>query len=127
MELIGFVLFFFIIGIIVFATAVSAIFIWFGAKIAGISGATFIRSFWAALLTSVLVWALTGIGSALFGIGAIAGWFMGLFVTLFILKSVFHTTWGKAFLAWIFHGLAQLLVLGVVILLVLAGAVVLIL
>ena len=118
--IVGFTLFLFIAGCIVVATAVSAVFIWIGAKLAGIDGATFIRSFWAALVSSFLVWALTGIGAAVFGFGTIAGWIIGVLITLFVLKQIFDTTWGKAFLAWLFHGMAQLIVLGIAAVLVAA-------
>jgi hypothetical protein len=125
MELIGFVFLLFLLSCIVIATLVSAIFIWFGAKVAGIDGATFIKSFWAALVSSILVWLLTGLASALFGFGSIAGWILGLFITLAVLKIIFDTTWGKAFLTWLFQGLAQLIVLGVVMILVVMGVIVL--
>ncbi len=125
MELLGFFLFLFLLGCIVVATAVSAIFIWFGAKISGIEGATFIKSFWAALVSSLLVWVLTGLASALFGFGSIVGWMLGLLITLVVLKMIFDTTWGKAFLTWLFQGLAQLIVLGIVIILVIMGIIVL--
>ncbi len=114
MEIVGFALFLFIAGCIVVATAISAVFIWIGAKLAGIRGATFLRSFWAALVSSFLVWALTGLGATVFGFGTVAGWIIGVLITLFVLKIVFDTTWGKAFLAWLFHGIAQLIVLGIV-------------
>lgn len=118
MEIVGFALFLFVAGCIVVATAVSAVFIWMGAKLAGIGGATFGKSFWAALVSSFFVWALTGIGAAVFGIGTVAGWIIGVIITLFILKKIFNTTWGKALLAWLFQGIAQLLVLGLVALIV---------
>lgn len=124
MELIGFVFLLFLLSCIVIATVVSAIFIWFGAKVSGISGATFIKSFWAALVSSLLVWLLTALASALFGFGSIAGWILGLFITLVVLKMIFDTTWGKAFLTWLFQGLAQLIVLGIVIIMVIMGAIV---
>lgn len=125
MELIGFVLFIFLLGCIIVATVVSAVFIWFGAKISGIKGATFMKSFWAALASSFLVWALSAIATAIFGFGSIAGWILGLFITLVVLKMIFDTTWGKAFLAWLFQGLAQLIVLGIVIIMVIMGIIVL--
>jgi hypothetical protein len=118
MEIVGFALFLFVAGCIVVATAVSAVFIWIGARLAGIDRATFVRSFWAALVSSFFVWALTGIGAAVFGFGSIAGWIIGVIITLFVLKVVFDTTWGKAFLAWLFHGMAQLLVLVIVVVIV---------
>jgi len=120
MEIVGFALLLFVAGCIVVATVISAIFIWLGAKLAGIKGATFGRSFWAALVSSFLVWALTGIGAALFGFGTVLGWIIGILITLVVLKKIFNTTWGKALLAWLFQGIAQLLVLGLVALVVAA-------
>lgn len=120
MELVGFALFLFLACCFIVVTIISALFIWIGAKLAGIEGATLIRSFWAALFSSVLVWAFTGIGSAVFGFGTVVGWIIGVVVTLWVLKAIFKTTWGKAFLAWIFQGIAQLLALGLIALVVAA-------
>jgi hypothetical protein len=120
MELVGFALFLFFACCFLVATIISAIFIWVGAKLAGIQGATFIRSFWAALFSSVLVWVFTGLGTAVFGFGAFLGWIVGVLVTLWVLKAFFKTTWGKAFLAWLFQGIAQLIALGLIALVVAA-------
>ena len=125
MELIGFALVLFFVGLFVAATVISAVFIWIGTKIAGVSGATFGKAFWAAIVTSFTVWALTGIASTLFGFGTIAGWILGVLITLGLLKWIYKTTWGKSFLTWIFCGLAQVLVLVVAIVLALTGVVVL--
>jgi hypothetical protein len=125
MELIGFTLVLFFIGLFVAATVISAFFIWIGTKVARVSGATFGKAFWAAIVTSFVVWALTGIASGLFGFGSIAGWLVGVLITLVVLKWIYKTTWGKSFLTWLFCGLAQVVVLGVAIILALTGVVVL--
>jgi hypothetical protein len=125
MELIGIGLFLFFVALFVAATVISAFFIWIGTRIAGVSGATFGRAFWAAILTSFIVWALTGIASAAFGFGAIAGWFLGVLITLVIFKRIYKTSWGKAFMTWLFAGIAQVVVLLVAVVLALAGVVVL--
>jgi hypothetical protein len=125
MELLGFTLVLFFIGLFVAATVISAFFIWIGTKVARVSGATFGKAFWAAIVTSFIVWALTGIASGLFGFGSIAGWLVGVLITLVILKWIYKTTWGKSFLTWLFCGLAQVVVLAVAIILALTGVVVL--
>ncbi len=114
MELVGIALFLFVVGSIVVMTLVSALFIWIGAKFAGIKGVTLWRSFLVALISSFLVWVATGLGAALFGFGAFLGWIIGALITLWIIKSFFKTTWGKALLAWIFQAIAQFLVLGLI-------------
>ncbi len=125
MELIGFTLVIFFFGLFVAATVISAFFIWIGTKIARVSGATFGKAFWAAIVTSFVVWALTGIASAFLGFGTIAGWIFGVLITLVLLKWIYKTSWGKAFLTWLFCGLAQVVVLAVAIILALTGIVVL--
>jgi len=98
-----------VVGVVVVATAVSALFIWIGAKIAGVKNVTFMKSFWAALISSVFIWVLAAVINA-------PGWIIGLLVSLVVIKVIFDTTWGKAFLAWIFHGVAQFVLLVFVIL-----------
>jgi len=127
MELIGFAIVLFFIGLFVAATVISAFFIWIGTKVARVSGATFGKAFWAAILTSFVVWALTGIGTVLFGFGNVAGWILGILITLVLLKWIYKTTWGKSFLTWLFCGLAQGIVFAVAIALTLAGVLVLLL
>jgi hypothetical protein len=121
MKLIGLTLLVIIALCIFVATALSAIFIWIGSKFAGISNATFGRAFYAALLSSVAVWALTGLASAFFGIGSLAGWLLGIIVTLGILKSIYEAEWGSAILIWIFTGVAHVIVGIVMVILVITG------
>lgn len=125
MELIGFALVVFFAGLFVAATVISAFFIWIGTKVARVSGATFGKAFWAAIVTSFVVWALTGIASAFFGFGTVAGWILGVLITLGLIKWIYKTTWGKSFLTWLFCGLAQVIVLVIAIVLALTGVVVL--
>lgn len=125
MELIGFTLFLFFVGLFVAATIISAFFIWIGSRVAGVPEATFGKAFWAAIITSLVVWALTGLASLLFGFGSVAGWLLGVIITLMLLKWIYKTTWGKAFLTWLFCGIAQVAVFVVAIILALTGVVVL--
>jgi hypothetical protein len=123
MELIGLALVLFFVGAFVVATVVSAFFIWIGAKVAGVAKATFGKAVWAALLTSFFVWALTGAASVLFGVGSVGGWILGVIITLFLLKWIYKTTWGKALLTWLFCGIAQAVVLVIVVVLSLTGVI----
>ncbi|MBN1882450.1 MAG: hypothetical protein JW885_09770 [Deltaproteobacteria bacterium] len=107
------VLFLLVLGVVVVATMVSAFFIWIGAKISGVENATFMKSFWAALVSSVLIWVLAAVINA-------PGWIIGLLVSLVVIKAIFKTTWGKALLTWIFHGVVQFVLL-IIVVLILVG------
>lgn len=123
MELIGLTLIFIIAGCIAIATALSALFIWIGSKFTSVPDTTFGKAFYAALLSSIAVWALAGIGTAFFGIGSLAGWILGIVITLWILKNVYATNWSAAFLIWLFTGVAHVLVGIILIILFFTGAI----
>ena len=112
MEVVGFTLR--LVGIVyVFAmTLVSALFIWIGAKLSGIKGATPWRSFLAALISSFPIWAATGLGILLKGFAPFWGWIIGTLIALCIIRNFFKTTWRKALLPWILQTVAQYLLLG---------------
>ncbi len=112
MEVVGFTLF--LVGLVhIFAmTLVSALFIWIGAKFVGIKGATLWRSFLAALISGFPIWAAAGLGIFLMGFGPFLGWIIGTLIALWIIKSFFKTTWGKALLPWILQTAAQYSLLG---------------
>ena len=127
MHLVGFTLILFVISCIMAATALSASFIWIGSKLAGIQKATFGKAFISALLSSVAVWSLTGYSAVYVGVESISVWLLGLAITIGILKFVYSISWGKAFILWIFTGIAHVIVGIIVIALVITGAVVLVL
>ncbi len=124
MEVIGLMILPVIIFCIITATAVSAFFIWIGSKFAGVPDSGFGRAFIAAIASSIAVWTLTGAATALFGIGSVAGWFLGILITLGILKWIYATGWGKAFLIWIFTGIAHLIVGVILVVLLVTGVLV---
>ena len=94
-----------IIGVAVLAAIIAGFFIWVGAKLAGINQVTMGKSVLAAIACSVSLWFLTGV----FFFFPVIGFLIGHFVCLWIIKSIFDTTYGKAFLAWIFHFAAQII------------------
>ena len=97
--------------LVVFALAIiiSGFFMWVGAKMAGIPKATFGKAIGAAIAVSLATWLIAVVFSIVPFIGTIVGFIVGLLVSLFLIKSIFSTTMGKAFLAWLFNIFAQIL------------------
>jgi hypothetical protein len=124
MELIGITLLLVIVCCVFAATALAAIFIWIGSRLAGVPNATFGKAFVSALLSSIAVWVLTGSATLYFGYDTLEVWLLGLALTLLILKSIYSTGWGKAFLIWICTGIAHVIVAVVLAILVITGALV---
>jgi hypothetical protein len=101
-------LLFLLLGVII-----SAIFILIGAKLARVQKATFGRAFGAALLM-IIISSIVGFLVALAtGGNPIAGLIVGLLITLFVIKGVFATSLGKAFLTWIFAILSEIIVFAI--------------
>src|SRR5262245_28498304 len=94
-------------GLMLLGAFVSGLFIWIGAKAAGIPSPGFGRCVLVAIVTSVATWLLGFVLSILPVVGTLGGIVLGLFVSLLIIKSLFNVTFGKAFLVWIFHVIAQ--------------------
>jgi hypothetical protein len=67
----------------------------------------------AAVMASVLIYGVTGLFLILMESGAMAGFFLGLFLTLFLLKGLFRTEWKRTFLFWIWLGVAQALAVAI--------------
>jgi len=90
----------------VFASLIGALFVWASAAVVGVEH----RSYTKSLVTMVI----TGIGTAIFGavlnfLSIGGGWIVyGLLITmqLFVFKTVFTTSWGKAFGAWVVQVIA---------------------
>ena len=90
-------------GLLVLWVLFAAFFIWLGAKMAFIPKASFGRAIMAAIACGMGSFLLSGILLFLPGIGPLLGQIIGIMLSLFIIKAIFETTFGKAFLAWIFQ------------------------
>ncbi len=103
----GTFLFFLVISILV-----ATFFMWAGAKMAGLpkSKTSFSNSLMAAIGAAVVTWIISAIFAGVAGIGAIVGFLIGVLLSMFVIKAVFKVDWGKAFLVWLFHLIAQVLV-----------------
>ncbi len=111
MQILGIALGTFLI-VLVIAVLVGTFFMWIGAKIAGVasSKANFGNSLLAAIGAAVVTWIISALFAGIVGIGAIIGFVIGVILSILVIKSVFKIDWGKAFLVWLFHLVAQVLV-----------------
>lgn len=102
-----------LIGIIGFVALVfiDAIFLWIGTKFAGIDKA----SFGKAIIGVIVLIVLSAILGSVLGPFGILGVILSFIVTLWAVKALYGTSWGKAFLALILAFIA-FIVLSVVLL-----------
>lgn len=94
--------------LVVLATLLAGLFMYVAAKLAMLEKATFGRAMIAAIGSSVADWAFTAALSPVPLLGSCSGFVIGLVASLVVIKLVFETSTGKAFLVWIFHLLAQM-------------------
>ncbi len=100
----------FVIILVFLGALISLFLMWYGAGLSGIGKANFWRSLCAALITSVTTYliALAALmagppGITLYGLG------FGLFLSFFILKWIYKTSFLKALGPWIFFLISQAL------------------
>lgn len=102
-----------LIGIIGFVALVflDAIFLWLGTKFAGIDKASFSKSIICVFVLIVI----SAISASFLGPLGILGTIISFIVTLWVVKALYGTSWGKAFLALILAFIA-FIVLSVILL-----------
>ena len=91
------------------ASLIGALFMWVGAKLAGVRESSFGRSIAAASGASFATWSIALVASVVPGVGTAAGLLLGIFMSVLIIRSAYDTSLGKAFLVWIFDLLAEAL------------------
>lgn len=94
--------------ILIISLPFASLLIWIGIKIAGIKNSTFGKVVSSAVAASAITHIVTLIFYAFPHSSTIIGFFIGLFLPLFLIKRVFHSSLGKAFLVWIFNTIAQI-------------------
>jgi hypothetical protein len=92
-----------LLGLLVLWVLLSAFFIWVGAKMAFIPKASFGRAIMAAIACGMASFLLSGMLLPLPTVGPIMGQIIGIILSLLIIKAIFETSLGKAFLAWMFQ------------------------
>jgi general secretion pathway protein G len=80
-------------------SAIAGFFMWIGAKIARIEGATFGRSMGAAV-AAAFASSLATLVLALFGLPGV-GAFVGILVDILVIQSIYKTTFFKALICWL--------------------------
>jgi len=85
-----------IIGLIVLIL-LDAIFLWIGAKFAGIGDSSYVN----AIVGVVVLVVLSAILGSFFGSLGLIGTIISFVVALLVVKSIYGTSWTKAFLALI--------------------------
>lgn len=90
-----------------FAVLFSGIFMWIGARLAGIHRATLGRAILAAISCTAIVWIIGGLCVWAVPLGGTFGFLLSLLLVLLATRVIFDTSFGKALLAWVFFILAQ--------------------
>jgi len=85
-----------------FAVILGGFFMWIAAKISGVERASFGRAMLAAVGTSIVSFFFTFVFHYVPIFGNMAGFVIGLVLTIFVIKGAFDTSFGRAFLVWIF-------------------------
>ena len=109
-----------VIGIII-SLLIAALVVHFAAKLSGVRNATFGKAITICIASIVLQIFIGFVFSIVPLLGTIAGFLLWLLLTLLIIKTVYDTGWGRAFVVWIMQGVV-LIIAGLVIA-VLAGIV----
>jgi hypothetical protein len=92
-----------VLGLLALWILLAALFIWIGAKMAFIEKSSFARAVLAAVACGTSSFVLSGMLLAIPVIGPVLGQIIGILLSLIIIKAIFETSFGKAFLAWVFQ------------------------
>lgn len=107
-----------ILSLIVGMPLLSAFFLLQGAKIAGIENPTFGKAITAVIIGGIAVAVLSGVIALALPMLLPVGGIGGMLLYLWVVKTIFKTTWDKAFIAWIISTIIGVIVLiGVLLLL----------
>lgn len=98
--------------------AIEAVFIFIGARLAGVYRVRFGTCFRAAFATVVVTLVASLVLSFVPVAGTGVGWLIGILISIFVIRGIFGIGFGKALLVWIFAVAAQIIavILGLVIL-----------
>jgi len=97
------------IGIIfafIFMVLIGGFFMWIAAKIAKVEKSSFARAMAAAVAASFVEILVAFLFSLVPVLGNLFGFILGLVITIFVIKTVFGTSFKKGLLVWIFNLIA---------------------
>ncbi len=92
---------------VVLIVVLDSFFLHVGAKLAGVRKATFGRAVLASIACAMSTLLLALLFSWIPVSGPGLGFLIGLVLTVVVLQAVYSTTFGKAFLLWLFNVAAQ--------------------
>lgn len=92
---------------VVLIVVLDSFFLHVGAKLAGVRKATFRRAVLASIACAMSTLLLAVLFSWIPVSGPGLGFLIGLVLTVVVLQAVYSTTFGKAFLLWLFNVAAQ--------------------
>jgi hypothetical protein len=101
------------VGFFIIGSAIGAFFLAIGASVAGIERRTFGKAFMAtvgAMIAGAVVGGVLGVFGMHNGFIPAA---IGLLTNLAVIRSVYDTSWGKAFVAWLVEVIAVVVLVGV--------------
>jgi hypothetical protein len=94
------------IGIVfafIFMVLIGGLFMWIAAKIARVEKSSFGRAMAAAVATAFVEILVSFLFNLVPVLGSFFGFIVGLLAAILVIKTVFATSFGKAFLVWIFN------------------------
>lgn len=91
-------------GVYASSLLIAAVIMWIGAFFAGLRNVGFGRALVASFALTVVTWTLSAYLAESLGI---LGVIVALCITLFMIKSMFETSWESAFVVWAVNALAQ--------------------
>jgi len=92
---------------------VGSFFIWIAAKIVKIEDGTFCRSMGVCAVTMIASILINLVFSLIPVAGSIIGTIVSLIASIWIIKAMFRTTVGRAFLVMLFNWLAGWIIIGI--------------
>ena len=91
-----------ILVLFVISLVLGAIFMLIGARMAGVANVSFGKCLLAAIASSFITYLASLVLSIFPIIGTILGFIAGALLSMAVIKGIFDTSFGKAFLTWIF-------------------------
>jgi hypothetical protein len=96
-----------ILVLFVISLVLGAIFMLIGARMAGVANVSFGKCVLAAIAASFITYLASLVLSIFPIIGTVLGFIAGALLSMAVIKGIFNTSFGKAFLTWIFNFIAQ--------------------
>ena len=100
METLGAVMVVFL-SVVFFAAVIAGFFMWVGAKLSAVPGATFGKAVVAGALAAIVTCIARLVFSILPLVGGVLGSIAGLLCAILVIKVIFETSTGRAIVVWV--------------------------